>query len=775
MKDRIFKINILLGNSIVLVVIACMCGVLLHERIRMKQIERQYSVVQAARNEVFKVHGSITGLSLQGETVLDWDDECLCSYHSRRMHTDTLLHSLQTAYSQFIDSEQIDTLRTLLSDKEACFARIVVYCREKDKLRSQLTVRFPAIAREATRPRHVRQKKKGVAGLFGSQETVLMPPSVRQQKLVAEEWERYLESFAAWDAKTDSMLEKNEQLNRRVARIISSLDVRSKELFTRKDEQIASLHSLSVSLMTIVSVFAILSLAVCYLFVSKEMRLRFMNRRKLEQMHEEKKEQLRISNQINRTVSHDIRGPLGNISNCARMAGGERNKKKRDEYLCSIQDACRHILHLVNNLLDLHYIDEARENLNEVPFSLSGFLERVAKDTNLRAIDKGLIFKAEYAGTDVVVKGDMDRLEQILDNLLSNAIKFTHDGTVHLRAQYKNDKLSVEIQDSGIGMDRDTIDRIFKPFERAAQDIDSSGFGLGLSITQGLVKAFSGFISVDSEPGKGSTFRISLPLPETTAIPEEEKENAACSISALLRRIAIIDDDRLHLKLVKEMLERNGVSCRMCTDTRELASAFRESDYDLVMTDIQMSGTDGFGVLRFLRNANIGNARTVPVAVMTAQGNRTPDIYMKEGFSGCLHKPFTERHLLSFLSSQVEDGGIGEWDFSSITEGIHDKVDILKTFVEELAENRRYLEKAGHDINIEEARKVIHRMAPTWKLLDKGDMLENYRKKLEDPIMESEGLRNGIRNILYAMDRMAKAAKMEIKRISHEEETDTDC
>ena len=129
-----------------------------------------------------------------------------------------------------------------------------------------------------------------------------------------------------------------------------------------------------------------------------------------------------------------------------------------------------------------------------------------------KAISKALILYSVHENCSLTVKGDADKLEQVLDNLLTNAIKFTPSGTVNFHSGYSDGKLHIEIRDTGIGMDEETLKRIFAPFERAAQNVNSEGFGLGLFLTKGLVKVLDGTMDVESEPSKGSVFRLEFPL-----------------------------------------------------------------------------------------------------------------------------------------------------------------------------------------------------------------------------------------------------------------------
>ena len=199
------------------------------------------------------------------------------------------------------------------------------------------------------------------------------------------------------------------------------------------------------------------------------------------------------------------------------------------------------------------------------------------------------------------MSGDADRVEQVIDNLLDNAVKFTNAGTVCFLASYTDGKLEVSIKDTGIGMDEETVGRIFCPFERAAPEMDTDGFGLGLSITKGLVSLLGGEIFVSSRISEGSVFEVSLPLPLTT----EQAGQETCPVSGSLRlprRVLVVDDSPVQLRIVGEMLERSGVSCRTCINAKEVVSAMRMEKYDLILADIQMRGTSGFDLLRLLRH-----------------------------------------------------------------------------------------------------------------------------------------------------------------------------
>ena len=487
---------------------------------------------------------------------------------------------------------------------------------------------------------------------------------------------------------------------------------------------------------------------------------------KLQQAIQENENLLDMRKKIILTVSHDIRGPLGNIHNCADLVSETREKKKREIYLDDIRHSCQHVLHLVNNLMDAYRINEAGDLHNDIPFYLNRFLKRISDEFSRKATSKGLILYSEHKGLNVTVKGDADKLEQVLANLLTNAIKFTSRGNVNFHTEYSEGKLRIEIRDTGIGMDEETMKRIFAPFERAAQDVNSEGFGLGLFLTKGLIKVLEGKMDVESTLGKGSVFRLELPLPETNELVEEDKSDHN-TITILPKNVLVVDDDPIQLKIAEDMLGRKGISCKTCKNAREAVAALENSEYDLVLTDVQMPDTDGFCLLRLLRNSDIGNSRTVPVAVMTARGDGNSGIYEKEGFAGCIHKPFNIHGLLAFLSTIVSRTQVsvsGDFDFSSLLENTDDYSHMLSLVVMESEKELEEMESADRITDRETMRKIIHRMMPVWEMLEKDNILRDFQRILHDSDSQNETVHEHAIQIMEWLKKLIEETKKELKK-----------
>ncbi len=736
--------KVLLGYMILVVAVCGMVSILLYERYRMRVIRAETSEIRRIRHDINTAHRHITELATDGESVIVWNDADFREYHEKRLHTDSLLQTLKSSCGTFVLPGQIDSLCHLLEAKEEHLSHIMQAIAQLEEADSLLANRLPVVAREAVRTRTVTQKMKGVTGWIGGKKSVqVLEPSkgLRElnDRLVAmqEERNRRIDAYA------DSLRRQNKTLNQKLHILVTHLDGQVQAAFVSREERITEAGELSFKLFAIVIVSASVLLSVSFLIIRHDIRKEREGRSQLQRVNRENGELLEMRKQIILTISHDIRGPLGNISNCVELASETREKRKREVYLENIRHSCRHILSLVNNLMDVYRINETRDTRNEIPFRLGSLLDNISEEYARKAAGQALLFERCHENVNnITVRGDADKLEQILDNLLTNAIKFTPSGTVRFHTGYAEGRLHVEVGDTGIGMDRETLDRVFRPFERAAQEINSEGFGLGLFITKGLVKVLDGNIDVESRPGKGTIFRLTFPLPETTEDPETE-EFQVQSAMVLPKRVLVVDDDSILLRITEDMLGRHGVECTTCQSVKEAVLALDRLDYDLVLTDIQMPVTDGFGLLKLLRGSDIGNSRTIPVAVMTARGDGDSGVYARSGFCGCIHKPFSSKGLLAFLSSVMAGraAGASPFDYSRLMESTDDRRHMFGLVMKESEKDLAELEGAMEGMDREAMRRTVHRMAPVWELLGAGDVLSDYRKILHDKAAGDETVR----------------------------------
>ena len=560
-------------------------------------------------------------------------------------------------------------------------------------------------------------------------------------------------------------------MNRELNRLVSDLDTQAQTAFGHRERKIAEAQALSVRLFTLTISAAIVLLFLSYLAIHLEMKRNEHERKKMRHLLDEYNELLEMYKRTILTVSHDIRGPLNVINNYVKWAMAAKSKKTRDIYLRNVRHSYNHILHLVNNLLDVYRLNESKEIRNDIPFRLASLLERVAEEYTLPANNKGLLFDKDLKGMDVTVKGDADRLEQVLDNLLENAVKFTMQGSITFSAAYGDGHLHVKIKDTGIGMSEETVKKIFNPFEQGAPEVNAGGFGLGLSIVSGVVRLLDGKINVESRLGKGSVFSLTIPLPPTDEQVEDTTQ-VELKPEDLPQFVIAIEDDPLQLELCREILERNGVRCTACIQAEQLVEKMRKHDYDLLLTDIQMPGMDGFNLLKLLRGSDIGNSRAIPVVAMTARGEYDTDKLLEAGFSGCVYKPFSSKELLPVISRHYQSAQKQQTiDFSPILEDVQDAGNILRMLVTETHKNMESLNLALKTSDRGLLRRTIHRMFPMWEMLRMESVLKNCRKALAEPGMDGKKTEEQVIRVLTACRKLTDEAEQKLKEYGK----DTDC
>ena len=767
--------KIFAGYFLLMSIIGSMVAIVLYERNRVRRIENQSIAIFQTQHHINTVHRYVTTLATYGESVIVWSKEDSLSYRERRMRTDSILEVLSIRCSDFIQLCQIDSLRTLLAIKEKHLFQLMEAFQQQNKTDSLLLHRQPVVTIQISPAHSVTRKKKGIAGFFGGKETVQVPPTTTKQSAVDQqllslknERQRDIEVYV------DSLRLHNKELNQKLRLLITTLDEQAWAAFQSKEERLKASYEHSSFIITGLIAFSIILLFVLYLIIQRDIKVKARNRKRLEETIEQNNALLEMRKNIILTISHDIRAPLNIISGSAELAMDTREKKRRNVHLNNIRIVCKHVVHLLNNLLDVYRLNEAKETCNDVPFSLKDLLERTVFGFSHVVNNKGILFCHDFKDTDVKLYGDVDRIGQIIDNLLSNAVKFTEAGTISLNACYHEGELLLEVKDTGIGMSEETLSRIFRPFERLSSLANAHGFGLGLPITKGLVNLLGGTINVTSSIDQGSTFRVALPM-KMTDEPIESENRIIPHPVHLPQNVLVIDDDTMLLDVIKEMLERNGMNCTTCETSKEVVKAMRGKDYDLLLSDIQMPGTNGFELLTLLRNSNIGNSRTIPVVAMTARGDRDKEAFLHAGFTDYIYKPFSSSELLGLLSTirrnrQEDNHSV---DFSLILSEVSDKSKTLLSFISQSEKDREELGAAMKNGDRQKLREITHRMQPMWELLQMEEALSAYRALLKDETVNDNILNEHTRQIMDYAAILIKVAEAEIKRVTNETE-DTD-
>lgn len=761
MTNKALHRKIAFSFAFFVLVIVCMAGIVFIERKRLMEIEENTSAARKTHWDIYYAHQYITRLAMLGETVAGWNCSDYDDYHKTTLLVDSILHEISKGNPSCVPSEQIDSLRTLLHTKELHMYLLMRAFHRLSKSDSLLITGLQTINSHA------------IDGLVQNGKSGLFPmPQIMELKFLNEDLVRTQEKrMFDFEDGSRRISQDNANINARLLNLIATLDSQVRKEFRNKERNLDEMRQTSMNLISIIIVTTCLLLVLAYVLIQRDVRQRIEIQKRLEESLKQNRMLLSMREKVLLTVSHDIRGPLNTITGSAELAQNTRDRKKRNCYITNILDTSRHILKLVNNLLDLSRLNQSKETPNLVPFHLEELLQRIVSLYSQETNKKGLLFRYSFDNLPTAVLNDPDRIEQILDNLISNAIKFTPDGTVCLQASYHHGILLLRVQDTGIGMNQLTIRRVFNPFEKAAPHISAEGFGLGLSIVKGIVNLLGGKISVSSTEGIGSCFEVSIPMSETNL--NEEIPSPVRTFSGILpKRVIAIDDDPLQLAVMKEMLERNGVDCITCSTAKDVVKAMREKDYDLLLSDIQMIGTSGFELLDLLRNSTVGNSRTIPVVAMTARGDRGNEVFLKAGFAACIYKPFSSSELISLLSTittslPVERKRI---DFSAMLSEVSDKKRLLDSFISQSEKDKRELDMALKLKDRKKLREITHRMQPMWELLRMKELLSAYRVLLRDSTTNDDAIQKYTQQIIECTGVLIIEAENEIKRLTNETE-----
>lgn len=528
-------------------------AILIHERDRFREIEIETVKIRLVRLDINKAHRRITGLAIRGESVVAWEKADYRDYHRHRLLTDILLQTLKPHCREYVRPGQIDTLWHIMQSLDRRY--------ERDSL---LATQLPEVARRATRVHTIQQKKKGIAGLFGKKEEIRVMPSAGELYALSDsltaiqrKQEKEMDTYA------DSLRTRNRTLNIQLNRLINDLDGQAQTAFSLRERKMAEAQDSAIRLFTAAISISIILLFLSYITIHRELQRNAREKRKreetinkLEASNARNEELIRFRHNLIQSVTHDLRSPLAVISGNAELLLNDTEEDSRIRHAQTINVATRHMTGMINSLLEYFRLDSGKETPIVKPFKLRSIAETLGTEFAPLAKGKQLVFTTENRA-DEIVSGDKNLILSIGSNLLSNAIKFTQSGTIMLITDYKDGTFTLSVSDTGTGMTEEQQTIIFTPFERLGNAVTEDGFGLGLAIVTDTVKLLNGSITAESEPGKGSRFTVSLPLPknkETSVVEKTGMKHSTLSGCSVLA----IDNNGMLLDMMKEMYKQCG-------------------------------------------------------------------------------------------------------------------------------------------------------------------------------------------------------------------------
>lgn len=523
--------------------------------------------------------------------------------------------------------------------------------------------------------------------------------------------------------------------------------------------------------MELLAIVAFLAIVIMIWFIWRDARKERIYRENLEAANEEIQ---RIMNQRERlllTITHDIKAPAASISGFIDLMKDYVSNPQGLECLQNIKNSTAHLSHLVASLLDYHQLENGLMKVQPTSFSPAQLVAESVEGMKLRAEEKGLEIsfdcKMKGMGTSdssetsdspmkkKFFRADAFRIRQILDNLVSNAIKYTDRGSVTIQAQVSEilgkPTLTLSVKDTGKGMTSEEKQKVFHAFTRLKSAQGIEGTGLGLSITQELVSLLGGEIILHSTQGKGSTFIVTIPVEpvpkeETqnknqTGVGDdkaldsnpEEKENDSASPQVSVEKkkkpefanhkILILDDDKLQLQLLQEMLRRivgDTWQVFACNHVMDALTTLHNEQPALMLMDIEMPEMNGMDMIAHINHTNM------MVVAMTAHDTSILEQLQKAGFDDCLFKPFSMEKLSDILG--IDSQPQPQLDALLAFAGGDEEAakEILDTVKQELAAHLTNLEEAVEEESLSTDRigKAAHKLLPIATMMQMGCLEE---------------------------------------------------
>ncbi|WP_455659425.1 hybrid sensor histidine kinase/response regulator [Phocaeicola faecalis] len=706
------------GYLLITLLIGCIAYIWHHEWQEVEALEVGNQRIDEFRKEVNHIHIRLIEFSLLGETVLDWDETDLENYHAQRIALDSILCRFNATYT----IERIDSVRSLLEDKERQMFQIVRLMDEQQSINEKIASQAPIIVQKIVHEQPKKPKRKGFLGIFGKKEetkpttttTTLRSPN-RNMVTEQKEQSRRLSEQA------DSLAARNAELNRQLQGLICQIENKVQSDLQSREDEIVAMREKSFMQVGGLMGFVLLLLVISYIIIHRDARSIKQYKRKttvligqLEQSIQRNEALIASRKKAVHTITHELRTPLTAITGYTELLRKECSKGNNVHFLQSIQQSSNRMRDMLNTLLDFFRLDNGKEQPKMLPCRISTIAHTLETEFMPVAMNKGLSLTVRN-GSDAVVLTDKERIIQIGNNLLSNAIKFTEEGGVSLTTDYNNGILTLVIEDTGTGMTKEEQQQVFGAFERLSNAAAKDGFGLGLAIVKNIVTMLSGKIRLESEQGKGSRFTVEIPM----QIAEEVQDQSIAYIRQKDRNLNVIaiDNDEVLLLMLKEMYAQEGIHCDTCTDAAELMEMLRRKEYNLLLTDLNMPGINGFELLELLRSSNVGNSQIIPVVVATASGSCDAEELLTRGFAGCLFKPFSISELME-VSDKCATKGIpnGKPNFSALLSYGNETV-MLDKLIMETQKEMQSVRDAEKEKDLQKLDALTHHLRSSWEVL----------------------------------------------------------
>ncbi|QSB27643.1 response regulator [Flavobacterium sp. CLA17] len=537
----------------------------------------------------------------------------------------------------------------------------------------------------------------------------------------------------------------------------------------------------------IVTVSAIIGLFLTVLFsilIVSDYSKSQLYKKQLEIANFKTKNLLKSREQLISTVSHDLKTPLSTIVGYTELLGNSDVNTKQSYFVKNIKNSSEYISQLVQDLLDFSQIEAGKISIEKVPFVLPEVIEDAAR--NIQTVYKNknidLIINVDEKLNSKIV-GDPFRLKQILTNLVGNAYKFTEEGFIKISSYVSDDAFFViTIEDTGIGIEKANQQLVFEEFAQANENIEKKygGTGLGLSICQKIITILGGSLTLESTFGEGSTFEIRLPLlfDNSPHTPSEIKKQPVFT-KMKKQTFIVIDDDINLLNLTSGVLKQEKHHVLSFNRASKALDTIATTNFDFIITDIQMPEMDGFMFIEKLKSTNTTTFKNQPVIALTGRTDLDFSVYSNAGFTTVIKKPYSPKVLLETIHQILAHNPLPMDAIKPIEEISYTQLysletlkeflgndneslkDVINSFIESTEENLVYLDTAIIENNTAQIGAIAHRIAPMFKQIQSNE-IANILKALEKEDYKNEDLKGVLEKLKTKTEILFTSLKQEI-------------
>lgn len=551
--------------------------------------------------------------------------------------------------------------------------------------------------------------------------------------------------------KERELIENDLQTSRQLRNLLKNLESEMQAYTQSLHEKRNDILNRSINILSFAAIAAFVLVVLFSILILNDFWKTQRYRKQLEKSNEYTSSLLKSREQLMHMVSHDLRSPLSTISGYSELLQKSEHSSKNSNYLKHIQSASKYMAQLVEGLLEFSKLEGGKIEIEDKPFDLNALMKETCESLKAVHLEKPIkmvmVFDPKF---NKIILSDPFRIRQILHNLVGNAFKFTQKGNITISSKLSNGGAQtfahITVTDTGIGISTEKQEEIFNEFTQVHKDEGQKahGFGLGLAITKKLVGLLNGTLTLQSSPGKGSTFEVKIPI----RFSENQEIIAPVPTKSDLMPLmaVVVDDDASLRQLITEVLRQKGIASHVFENGKTALEGLKGLTYDFIITDIQLPKMNGFHFMEMVKN--LPDYKGQPIIAVTGRTEMKAAHYKESGFATVVFKPFGPDKLLDAITQlfpKAKASGTQKnladiektelFDTSSISGFLDDDPEamhsILMTFLADTKANIVQMKNAKKIGDIKTINDLSHRMLGMFKQLEINSVvpfLEKFEK-----------------------------------------------